>query len=402
MVAWGRVRTGWKVPAGAVLVALMAASSGPTPLWGYYRREFGLSGLDVTVVFGVYALALLGALLAVGRWSGRWGRRGILVGALVVAAGAMGLLAMADGLGWLVVGRVVQGLATGVGVSTAGAVLVARRGREGKRRAALVNALAPVLGMGGGVLLAVLLVRFGPAPEVVVYAVPGVVFAVLAVVVWGAGEVIPVGEQGERVTAAGTGRGVLVRAGGAVAAVWALGGFYPSLGPALVRVVAPGLPEVLGGMAFFALTAAAAVTVWVVRRMRPEVAAMIGAVGVLPSVALTLAALYGGGAAALFGGAVLAGVAFGAASQGVLRMVTGLAVRERAAGLAAYQVLAYGAMSVPVIAAGAASEVWGLGRTAQVYAGVAALLALGAVAGLRASGRKGGGGSDGAVNLARA
>ena len=47
----------------SILMALLAASSAPTPLYPHYQAQWRLSSLDITVVFSAYALALLIALL---------------------------------------------------------------------------------------------------------------------------------------------------------------------------------------------------------------------------------------------------------------------------------------------------------------------------------------------------
>src|ERR1700722_13429953 len=67
----------------SITVSFLAASSAPTPLYATYQRAWGFSPLTTTVVFGVYALALLAALLSVGRLSDHVGRRpGLAVGLL--------------------------------------------------------------------------------------------------------------------------------------------------------------------------------------------------------------------------------------------------------------------------------------------------------------------------------
>ncbi|MFF2519651.1 hypothetical protein [Streptomyces sp. NPDC058086] len=107
-------------------------------------------------------------------------------------------------------------------------------------------------------------------------------------------------------------------------------------------------------MAFFAVSAAAALTVWTLWRTVPIAAATGGALTVIPSAALSLLGLHGVGLPAVYGGAALAGIAFGAVSQGASRMMlASLDERDRAATLAAYYVLNYLPMSLPAIAAGA-------------------------------------------------
>ncbi|MGE9693307.1 MULTISPECIES: MFS transporter [unclassified Streptomyces] len=377
----------------SVLVALLAASSAPTPLYPLYQDQWGLSALAVTVVFSAYALALLSALLTTGALSDRLGRRPVLAGALGVQAVAMVLLASADGVASLTAARLLQGAATGVATSAAGAALLDLEDPRRPGRSALTNTIAPLVGMAAGVLLSTLLARFAPAPTVTVYALLAALFAAQAIAVPFTTETVgrragALRSLRPRLGVPPAVRRTLLTTGTAIVAVWALGGFYSSLGPALVRLVAPHAPQAALGMVFFTLSATAALTVWVVRRTDPLPTAIGGCLSVLPAAALTLSGLHGLGLPAVYGGAALAGVAFGAVSQGVLRMLlASLDGRHRAATLAAYYVLSYLSMSLPAIAAGAATRYYGLGATSHAYAVTAALLAAAALAALSVSRR---------------
>nr|BFD87377.1 MFS transporter [Streptomyces sp. Xyl84] len=375
----------------SVLATFLAASSAPTPLYPHYQDAWHLSALTVTVVFSAYSLTLLLALLTTGALSDHLGRRPVLVGALASEVVSMVLLASADGAGALIAARVVQGAATGAATSAAGAALLDLADPRRPGRSALTNSIAPVAGMAAGVLASTLLIRLAPAPAVTVYAVLAVLFAAQAVAVVLTPETARPRPGALRslhphLAVPPPARRALLAGGTGVVAVWALGGFYSSLGPALVRLVAPGAPQEAGGMVFFTLTAAATVTVWTLRRAAPRAVAAGGSLAVLPAGALTLSALHGAGLPALYGGAALAGTAFGAVSQGALRMtLASLDEQDRAATLAAYYALSYLSMSLPAVAAGAATGHYGLRATAHAYALTAALLAVAALAALGVS-----------------
>ncbi|SHG20971.1 MFS transporter [Streptoalloteichus hindustanus] len=385
-------RTASFVLHASVLAALMAASSAPTPLYPLYQEHRGLSALAITLVFSAYALALLLALLTTGALSDHLGRRPVLVGALVVVAAAMVLLASADDAGSLIAARVLQGVATGTATSAAGAALLDLEHPRRPGRSALTNSIAPVAGMAAGVLAATL-VRFAPAPTVTVYLLLAALFVVQAIAVAFTAETASrrpgaLRSLHPKLRVPLTVRRALSAVGAGVVAVWALGGFSSSLGPALVRLVAPDAPQAARGMVFFALSAAAALTVWTLRRAAPLATAIGGCLAVLPAASLTLSGLHGPGLPAIYGGAVLAGIAFGAVSQGALRMIlASLDARDRAATLAAYYVLSYLAMSLPAVVAGAATQRYGLGTTAHAYGIAAALLAATALAALAAARR---------------
>ncbi|WP_405834561.1 MFS transporter [Streptomyces sp. NBC_00105] len=377
----------------SILAALLAASSAPTPLYPHYQAAWGLSALTITVVFSAYSLALLLALLTTGSLSDHLGRRPVLAGALALEALSMLMLASADGAGALIAARILQGAATGAATSAAGAALLDLEDPLRPGRSALTNSVAPVAGMAAGVLASTLLVHFAPAHMAGIYVVPAVLFAAQAVAVAFTAETArphagALRSLRPQLAVPPPARRALLAAGTAVVAIWALGGFYSSLGPALVHLVAPAAPQAAGGMVFFTLTAAATLTVWTLRRTAAHIAVTGGSLVVLPAGALALSGLHGAGLPAVHGGAALAGIAFGAVSQGALRMtLTGLPERDRAATLAAYYVLSYLSMSLPAVAAGAATRHYGLATATHAYAVAAALLAVAALGALAAARR---------------
>src|SRR5580692_93724 len=50
----------------SLIVSLLAASGAPTPLYAIYQQRWGFSPVTTTIVFGVYALAVLASLLTFG------------------------------------------------------------------------------------------------------------------------------------------------------------------------------------------------------------------------------------------------------------------------------------------------------------------------------------------------
>ncbi|MEU0679378.1 MULTISPECIES: MFS transporter [Streptomyces] len=284
----------------SVLVALLAASSAPTPLYPLYQDQWGLSSLAVTVVFSAYALALLSALLTTGTLSDHLGRRPVLAGALGAQAVAMVLLASADDAVTLTAARLLQGAATGVATSAAGAALLDLENPRRPGRSALTNTIAPVVGMAAGVLTSTLLVRFAPSPTVTVHALMAALFAAQAIAVTFTTETAgrragALRSLRPRLAVPPAVRRTLLTTGTAVVAVWALGGFYSSLGPALVRLAAPDAPQATLGTVFLTLSAAAALTMWVLRRTDPLTTAIGGCMAVLPAAVLTLSGLHGVG-----------------------------------------------------------------------------------------------------------
>ncbi|WP_371502464.1 MFS transporter [Kitasatospora sp. NBC_00374] len=392
--ASGRRRPGVRAASFAlhtsVLAALLAASSAPTPLYPLYQQRWNLSALTITVVFAAYALALLLALTTAGRLSDHLGRRPVLVGALALQAVAMTLLAAADGPGLLIAARALQGAATGAATTAAGAALLDLGHPDRASRSARANAIAPIAGMAAGVLGSTLLVRFTAHPASTAFVALAALSALQAAAVAFTEETAArrpgaLRSLRPRLTPPPAARRALALSGTGVAAVWALGGYYSSLGPALTTLVDPRAPRTAGGLLFLTLTTAAALAMAATRGRPPAATAVAGCVLVLPSAALALAALHGAGLPALFGAAALAGTAFGAVTQAAMTMTLApLHQRDRAAALASFHVLSYLSMGLPAMAAGALTQLHGPRLTAHGYVTGAAVLALVAAVSLAA------------------
>src|SRR5487761_1657166 len=107
----------------SLTVSLLAASAAPTPLYAIYQARWHFTPITTTLVFGVYALAVLAALLTLGKLSDHIGRRPVLLTALAVHAGSLVIFATATGVPALLSARVVQGLSTGAALGAIGAAM---------------------------------------------------------------------------------------------------------------------------------------------------------------------------------------------------------------------------------------------------------------------------------------
>ena len=126
----------------SLIVALLASSAAPTPLYAIYQARWHFTPITTTVVFGVYAVAVLVALLTLGKLSDHVGRRPVLLAALAVHAGSLVIFATATGVPALLAARVVQGLSTGAALGAIGAAML----DMDRERGTFANAVAPGLG----------------------------------------------------------------------------------------------------------------------------------------------------------------------------------------------------------------------------------------------------------------
>jgi MFS family permease len=338
----------------SITVSFLAGSLAPTPLYPVYQAEWGFSALTTTEIFGIYALALLGSLLVAGRLSDHVGRRPVLMVATLVQAVVMFMFATASGVGALMLGRVVQGIATGAALGAVGAGMV----DLDKERGPVANAITPPLGTGAGGLLAGLLVHYLPAPTLLVYAVLAIVFLLQALgitfmaetVTRRAGAVASLKPQFDLPAAA---RAPMLVAAPVLVAAWSLAGFYGSLIPALTRSVFGFDPSLASGIAAFVFAGSGAATVLALSSNAPRTVMAYGALALIAGTAAVMATLDAQSAAGFFLASALAGSGFGAGFQGAMRTVLPTAkANERAGVLSVVFVVSYLAMGVPAIVAG--------------------------------------------------
>ena len=366
----------------SILVTLLASSSAPTPLYATYQARWGFSPVTITVIFGVYAVAVLASLLVAGSLSDHVGRRPVLIGALGAQAVVMLLFAFAGGVDTLLVARVLQGLATGAAVGAIGAGLVDLHPGRG----AVANAAGAMSGTASGALGSALLVQLLPAPTKLVYLVLLVLFLLQAAGVVAVTETSPRAPGIRRalrptVAVPARVREVLLIAAPSLIAVWALAGFYGSLGPSLVAQVARSGSTVLGGASLFALAASGALTLLLFHRTEPRRFALVGNGLVIVGVAIVLWSVTATSAVGFFVGTVIAGAGFGAGFQGGLRTIVAMAgPAERAGVISVAYIICYLAMGLPAILAGFLVVHSTVTRTAQEFGiAVIALAAITAV-----------------------
>jgi hypothetical protein len=366
----------------ATLITFIAGASAPTPLYRLYQEQWGFSPVVLTVIFAVYALGLLAALLTVGSLSDHIGRRPVLLAAIALQAVAMALFAAADSTSALIVARLLQGFATGAATATLSAALLDSDRTHGP----LINSLVNPLGMAIGALAASTLVTLAPWPTRTVYLVLLAVLLVEAVLVRRLAETIEPRSGAWRSLAPSIvvppqARRMLIAITPINVAVWALGGFYMSLAPSLLREATGSDSPFLGGAIVATLTLSGAVAIPLLRRLAAPATLALGAVTLTLGLGIVLAGVHFRLVTPIFVGTGIAGFGWITAFLGTLRSLLPLALPNERAGLsAAYYVESYLAMSVPAILAGFLARAIGLIPATDVYAGALIALALMAVA----------------------
>jgi len=374
----------------AVVAAMTFAASGaaPTMLYQRYQETFGLTPFILTIIFGAYALSLLGALLTVGSLSDYIGRRPAILAALSLNVAAMVMFISADSAAALIAARAVQGFATGLATATLGAAIM----DTDRSRGPVLNSITAFVGLTAGSLGGGVLVTYAPDPQQLVYAVLLVLSAVEALVLWHMPETVTpkpgaLASLQPHVSVPARAQRALVQVTPVTIASWALGGFYFSLMPSLVRVATGVTSPIVGGLVVSALTFSGAIAVLSLRNASARRILSGGIPALITGVAITLAGVQMRQVSLMLVGTVVAGIGFGAAFSGSMRTVMPHAeAHERAGLLSAFYVEGYLSFSLPAILTGLVAPIAGLPLAADVYGAVVIVLALGSLLAVLRSG----------------
>jgi MFS family permease len=362
--------------------SLYLAAGALMPLLVVYQERWHLSAALLTLTFAVFAGGFLAALLTLGAVSDHVGRRPVLMSALVVQLASNLIFLAAPDIGWVIAGRVVQGVATGAATTAFTAALVELAPPNRKKLGAIAGSVGLTGGLGLGSLLAGLTIQFTDDANSVIFVVLTIVTVVGFVAVALSPETVTAAPGAlrsllPRIAIPAATRSELSAAVPVIAAIWMLSGLTGGLAPSMVRSVFMLNSGLLNGLSGFVSPAAAAVIGLTFGRVDPRRAMIIGGhASICGAVGIAGGALTGSLTTMIIGQAV-AGAAFGAAFTASLRLVLPLAQpHQRAEVAAAVYLVSYLAFGIPIVVAGRIAGSLGLVPTVSWYGMATVLLAL--------------------------
>jgi MFS family permease len=377
------MRLGRRLAFFAVAYAFAVTALGttiPTPLYGIYQERFGFSELTITLIYATYAAGVIAGLLLFGRLSDEIGRRRTLLPGLAFSAASAVVFLLAHGLAPLFLGRVLSGLSIGVFTGTATAALIDFAGPGEESRATLASTFANMGGLSLGPLLAGALAEWAGAPLRLPFWVDLALLVPAALLIWSIPE--PVARTGRprlrlqplRVPAEM--RSIFAKAALAAFVGFAVLGSFTGVAPAFLATILGVHSHFVIGLVVFVVFAASTVGQLLLGRMTPLTGMRGGCACLVLGLAVIFASLAAESLALLVIGGVIAGLGQGLSFRAGLYTVNASAPPERRAEVASsFFVVAFVALSIPVIGIGVLAELASLRTAGLVFSALVALLA---------------------------
>ncbi|HEY4099018.1 MAG TPA: MFS transporter, partial [Baekduia sp.] len=362
--------------------SLYLAAGALTPLLVVYKNEWHFAASMLTVAFAAYAVGFLAAVLTLGSLSDYIGRRPVLIGALIVQLGSNVMFLAAPSIGWVIAGRVVQGLAGGAATTAFTAALVELAPANRKRLGTNLGSVGLTGGLGVGSLLAGLAAQLTGSANSIIFIVL-IVLTVLGMVVVVLSPESVARTPGAlrtlipRVAIPPATRKEIAAAAPVVAAVWMLAGLSGGLAPSMVHSVFHIDSDLVNGVAGFIAPATSAVVGLAFAGLNPRRAMTIGIYASIVGALGIISGALAGVLAIMMVGQAIAGVGFGASFTAALRLIFPLAEPHQRAGVVGViYIVSYVAFGVPIVIAGQLTGPLGVVPTVAAYTALTLLLAL--------------------------
>jgi Major Facilitator Superfamily len=348
----------WAV--AAMVAVMFMGSTLVTPLYAPYRQAFGFAEVTLTLIYAVYAVGNLLALLIFGRVSDQIGRRPVGLAAIVLAVLATVLFLLATSTAWLFAARLVSGFAIGLASGTGAAWLTELVPGGDKSLGSRMAAEANFAGLSIGPLLSGVLAKYAPWPLHLSF----IVYLGVAVLVVLFVRLIP--ERGDaparrlhevslrpRIGIPRGSRAPIVAPAVTAFATFAFVGFYAALIPGILTEALHQTSEALAGSVVFELFLVSTITVAATRALESRAAMLTGLALFIPSVALLLVAQVLGSLALLLTCTALGGASAALGFRGSLQVVNSLVPPDRRAEVVStYYLVTFIGNSLPVIGVG--------------------------------------------------
>jgi len=387
VTATRQVSTFGRLIGGCVVAVLFMGSTLLTPLYDLYSTAYRLSVLGLGVLYAVYVIGNLVALLFFGRLSDQVGRRPIALASLALAALSTFLFLFARGPTWLFAARIISGLGVGLGSGAATAWITEFTPEAKRTSAASMMTAFNFAGLALGVMSAGLLVQYEPHPLRLPFEMYLVLLTVLALFVARTPETLRARSQIDLKPRLGVPSGArlpfIAPAAGGFAAM-AIVGFYAALGPTTLKHSLHVVNSALSGAVVAELFVVAALVIVATRHLTARATMMIGLMTIPIGVVLLVVAQRYGSLTIMLLSASFCGLSAALAYRGGLAVAGTLTPPERRAEVASsYFVCCFIGNALPIIGVAALTKFNGADVASLVFAGVLSIISVAALVAAR-------------------
>ncbi|WP_240373963.1 MFS transporter [Bacillus piscicola] len=362
-------------------IVVMLGTTLPTPLYPVYANTYSLSPLMITIIYAFYAIGVIAALLLFGHLSDRMGRRYILIPGVLASALSSLVFLFSGSLFPLFVGRVLSGLSAGLFTSTATATLVNLAPVSKQGKASMIASTVNMLGLGLGPLVGGLLAEYLPSPMRLVFIMHLVILVPAFLAIWYMPE--PVKQRQklkwtvQKLRVPPEVRATFIRGVIPVFAGFSMLGLFTAVSPSFLQKVLHVENKAILGVIVFSSFCASAAGQSLLRKASNQLVLKLGSAVLVIGISLVGLALHTHSLLVLLGGAIVSGVGQAFSFRAGLASVNAkTAAHERGEVASSFFIVAYVAISLPVIGVGLLAKATGIQTAGIVFSIVIALLAL--------------------------
>ncbi|WP_338845074.1 MFS transporter [Massilia sp. W12] len=362
------------------LFSLTAAVNVQAPLYAAYAARDGYGVLATTLAFSCYVLGVLPVLLTLGGLSDRIGRKPVMLLALALSASATVLMLLSPHIPSLMLARFLLGLGTALMSATATAYMIELLGQADSSRGANWVTASSSIGFGMGPAITSLCLLWQDSLRPLSFYAVLAALSACALLLWRlpATDLPGSGARAPMLRLPYFNRAVCWY-GAAIFLCWASTGLVLSILPG---VLAKQSMSQYAGLCSLLAISCGLLFQPMARKLPPQRATLLGLMILLPSVALLAwGALHGVLAAILIASFCASSACYGFVYLGGLAGVAHSAGAEKARASAAYFLLAYLGLSLPVMLTGLIADHFGIASAFYVFG----LLLLGGTLALYAS-----------------
>jgi len=367
---------------GLVIAMLFMGSTLLTPLYDLYRSNYHLSVLDAGLLYAVYVIGNLVALLFLGRLADQVGRRPVVLASLTLAMASALLFALAHGARELFLARVVNGLAVGLGSGAATAWITDFTASAQRAQSATVMTTFNFGGLAFGSIMAGVLVQFAPYPLELSFVVYLMMLAATTVAAARVQETLRITGKMQvdlkpRIgVPTGKRLAFIAPATGGFAAM-ALVGFFAALGPTTMEHDLHVTNRAISGIVVAMLFVVAALAIYATSNTKPRTTMMLGHIAIPAGVALLICAQRFGSLWLMAASAAVCGISSALGYRGGLAVVNELADSDRRAEVAStYFVCCFLGNALPIVGVTALTQMLGAQQASMVFAVVLSAIGL--------------------------